>query len=48
MREHFNSYQRTLKRFWEVEKVDARPKNCLVKLWNANVLYWKTPNVNRE
>jgi hypothetical protein len=37
-----------LRRLWEVKGDDAWLENCLVKMWNANVHYWKTPNANRK
>jgi hypothetical protein len=46
MKKYFISYWKTLK--IGGKKNDAGPKNCLVEMWNVNVHYWKTPNVNKE
>lgn len=48
MRVHFSSYQRTLRRLWELERDNARPENYPQEMSNANVLCWKTPYANRE
>lgn len=48
MREHFSSYQKTLKRLWQAEGDGAHPNNCPMEMWNSNVHYWRTQNANRE
>jgi hypothetical protein len=48
MKEHFSSYQRTLRRLWEVKKDNARRENYPQEMWDANVQFWKTPYANRK
>jgi hypothetical protein len=48
MREHFSSYQRTLKRFSEAEGDNVWLESCPIEMWEANVHYWKTLNANKE